>query len=251
MDRSLYTQPTRTLPSLFDRFAPVSTQGQAIVDRREQAFRAALLAIPIATGLGWALRARRAGVVAGGIATLALGALRWQMSRWFRATPAYTVDGRVGDVELRSYPSAIEARAELEARNFEDALDLGFGRIACYMLGANSADEGLDMPTPVVTSIHDGAYTMSLAMPPGRTLASLPEPNDPRIVLREAPARRYAVLGFSGRFSRHNVSAHERRLLREVLDLGLVTRGSVCVAMYDSPATLPFLRHNEVWLEIA
>lgn len=251
MDRSLYTQPTRTLPPVFDRFAPVSTQGQAIVDRREQAFRAALLAIPIATGLGWALRARRAGVVAGGIATLALGALRWQMSRWFRATPAYTVDGRVGDVELRSYPSAIEARAELEARNFEDALDLGFGRIACYMLGANSADEGIEMPSPVVTSIHDGTYTMSVAMPPGRTLASLPEPNDPRIVLREAPPRRYAVLGFSGRFSRDNVSEHERRLLREVLDLGLVTRGSVGVAMYDSPATLPFLRRNEVWLEIA
>jgi hypothetical protein len=250
MDRSLYTQPTRTLPSIFNRFAPVSTQGQPAVTRRRQAFQAALLSIPIAAGLGWALRTRRAGTVAGGLAAFALGALRWQMSRWFRATPAYTVDGRVGDLELRSYPSAIEARAELEARSFEDALDLGFGRLACYMFGANAASEDIELPTPVVTSIHDGVYTMSVAMPPGRTLASLPEPNDPRITLREAPARRYAVLGFSGRFSRDNVSAHERRLLREVLELGLVTRGSVGVAMYDPPATLPLLRRNEVWLEI-
>jgi hypothetical protein len=250
MDRSLYAQPTRALPSLFERFAPVSTQGQPVVVRRQQAFHAALFSVPIATGLGWALRSRRAGMVAGGLAAFALGALRWQMSRWFRATPAYTVDGRIGDLELRSYPSGIEARAELETRSFADALNLGFGRIACYMFGANAADEGIEMLTPVVTSIHDGVYTMSIAMPPGRTLASLPEPNDPRIVLREAPARRYAVLGFSGRFSRENVSAHERQLLREVIDLGLVTRGSVGVAMYDSPATLPLLRRNEVWLEI-
>src|SRR5690606_921014 len=180
-----------------------------------------------------------------------LGALRWQMARWFSETPAYTLDGRVGDLELRSYPMRLEARAELEARSFEEAIDLGFGRLACYLFGANSADEDLAMTTPVVTSIQDGRYTMAIAMPPGRPLATLPEPDDPRIVVREAPSRRFAALRFRGRFTRENVNRHERRLLREVLDLGLVTRGSVSFAMYDSPATLPLLRRNEVWLEIA
>ena len=189
-------------------------------------------------------------MAAGGLAALALGALRWQMSRWFCESPSYTVDGRIGDIEIRSYPGAIEARAELEARSFEEALDLGFGRLACYVFGANATDEDIDMTMPVITSIRDGMYAMSIAMPPGRTLSSLPEPSDPRVILREAPARQYAVLGFSGRFSRNNVSTHERRLLREVVDLGLVTRGSVGVAMYDSPATLPFLRRNEVMIEI-
>jgi hypothetical protein len=172
------------------------------------------------------------------------------MSRWFCQSPAYTVDGRIGDIELRSYPRCVEARAELESQRFDDALDLGFGRLACYVFGANATDEAIAMTTPVLTSIQDGVYTMSIAMPPGRTLPSLPEPDDPRIDLREAPARRFAVSRFTGRFSRENVSEHERRLLREVLDLGLVTRGSVWFAMYDSPVTLPFLRRNEVWLEI-
>jgi hypothetical protein len=250
MDRTLYQEPMRSLPSFFGRFSPVSTQGQEVAPRRKLGFRASLLAIPVATGLGWALRSRRAGMAAGGLAALALSALRWQMSRWFCESPAYTVDGCIGDLEIRSYPSAIEARAELEARSFEEALDLGFGRLACYVFGANATDEDIDMTTPVITSIRDGVYAMTIAMPPGRPLATLPEPNDPRVVLREAPARRYAVLSFSGRFSRRNVSEHERRLLREVIDLGLVTRGSVGVAMYDSPATLPFLRRNEVMLEI-
>ena len=251
MDRSLYEPATSSLPSIFGRFPPVTTQGQAVVHPRKLAFRGSLLAIPLAAGIGWALRSRRAGLAAGGLAALALGALRWQMSRWFCETPVYTVDGRIGDLELRSYPTQIEARAQLEARRFEEALDLGFGRLACYVFGANAADEDIRLTTPVVTSIHDGMYTMSIAMPPGRPLTSLPEPDDPRVVLREAPVRRCAALGFSGRFTRENVSRHERRLLREVLDLGLVTRGSVAFAMYDSPATLPFLRRNEVWLEIA
>jgi SOUL heme-binding protein len=238
------------VPSFFGRFSPVSTQGQAVAPAHKRVFRAALLGIPLVTGLGWALRSRRAGLAAGGLAALALGALRWQMSRWFCESPSYTVDGRIGEIEIRTYPGGIEARAELEARSFEEALDLGFGRLACYVFGANTTDEDIDMTTPVITSIRDGVYAMSIAMPPGRTLSSLPEPSDPRVMLREAPPRRYAVLPFTGRFSRNNVSEHERRLLRDVIDLGLVTRGSVGVAMYDSPATLPFLRRNEVMLEI-
>lgn len=250
MDRILFQPPTSAPPSFFDWLAPASTQGRAAAPRRRRAFRLALLSIPAAAGISWALRSRRAGVTAGGLATLALGALRWQMSRWFCESPAYTIDGRIGELELRTYPRAVEARAELEARSFEEAIDLGFARLACYSFGANAAYMDIAMTTPVIASVSDGVYAMTIAMPPGRTLASLPEPDDPRVVLREAPERRYAVLGFAGRFSRDNVGAHERRLLRQVLDLGLATRGSVGVAMYDSPATLPFLRRNEVMIEI-
>lgn len=251
MDRTLSEQPPSSLPSILGWFPPVTTQGQTIVRRRRLGFRSGLLAIPIASALGWAIGSRRTGLAAGGLAALALGGLRWQMARWFCDTPAYSVDGRVGDLELRTYPAQVEARAELEARRFEEALDLGFGRLACYVFGANATDEDIAMTTPVVTAIQDGMYTMSIAMPPGRPLTALPEPDDPRVVLREVPSRRFAVLRFSGRFKRENVSHHERRLLREVLELGLVTRGSVAFAMYDSPATAPFLRRNEVWLEIA
>ena len=130
---------------------------------------------------------------------------------------------------------------QLEVQDFERALDSGFGRLACYIFGANARDEDLAMTTPVVTTMRDGVYTMAFGMPPGRSVASLPQPDDPRIELREVPARRIAVLRFHGRFTRDNVEAHERRLLREIVDAGLVARGSVAFAGYDSPATLPAL----------
>src|SRR5262245_40829924 len=98
MEPTLYEQPTSSLPSIFGRSPPASTQVQAVVGRRRLGYRSGLLAIPIAAGLGWALRSRRTGLAAGGIAALALGALRWQMARWFCDTPAFVVDARVGDL---------------------------------------------------------------------------------------------------------------------------------------------------------
>src|SRR5688572_9125260 len=98
MDRTLYEQPSSPLPSILGRFPPVTTQGQTVVRRRRLGFRSGLLAIPIASALGWALRTRRTGLVTGGLAALALGGLRWQMARWFCDTPLYSVDGRIGDL---------------------------------------------------------------------------------------------------------------------------------------------------------
>lgn len=250
MEPTAFSPSTRVLPSIFDRFPEASTQGLPAVNQRRVAFRAGLLAIPVATGLGWAIRSRRAGFVAGGLAAFALGALRWQMARWFLPTPAFTVDGRIGDLELRSYPAQVEAATELHVSAFEDALDRGFARLACYIFGANGACEDISMTTPVVTTMHEGAYEMSFIMPPGRTLTSLPPPHDSRVQLREVPARRFAVLPFRGRFTRENVGHYECELLQQVIIAGLAARGSTSFAAYDSPATLPFLRRNEVWIEI-
>lgn len=239
------------IPAMPEPLAQPITLGQLAPRRRKQVFRAGLLAIPLAAGLGWALRSRRTALVAGGVATFALGALRWQLARWFTDTPAYDVDARVGAIELRSYPMRIEARAALEACDFEHALDLGFGRLACYLFGANATGEDIAMTTPAITTLRDGAYSMAFVMPPGRPVASLPLPDDPRVELVEAPAYRVAVLPFRGRFTRDNVAVHEERLIEAIVELGLVTRGSIGFAGYDSPATLPFLRRNEVWIEIA
>lgn len=250
MEPMLYPSPTPALPSIFERFPPASTQGLPAANRRRIAFRSSLLSIPIAAGLGWALRSRRAAFVAGGIVTVALGALRWQMGRWFLPTPMYEVEARIGNLELRGYPLQVEACTELHTSVFEDALDRGFARLACYIFGANAASVDISMTTPAITTMHAGVHAMSFIMPPGWPLSSLPEPEDPRVLLRETPARRIAALAFRGRFTAENVRRHEDVLLQAVLEAGLVARGSVMFAAYDSPATLPFLRRNEVWIQI-
>lgn len=240
------------VPSIFDHFPKVSTQPLHAVRPRNIAFLSSLLAVPVATGIGIGLASSsiRRGILAGGIAALALGALRWQLSRWFTPSPAYSVEASIGDIELRRYPVRIEARAEVHAHDFETALDRGFGHLACYIYGANSQDKDIEMTTPVLTTMRDGHYEMSFVMPPQMSIEALPHPDDPRIELREVAEKRVAVLGFHGRFTKSNIEAHERELLRQLVDAGLSAKGSVMFAGYDSPATLPMLRRNELWIEI-
>lgn len=231
----------------------VVTPPKFATEWRKSALKAASIGVPIGVGILAALRGERSigrGILAGAGAALALGALRWQMARWFTAAPAYTVLGRVGEIELRAYPDLVEARTEVDAQQFEDALDAGFGRLACYVFGANGHHTDLPMAAPVLTEMHAGRYLMTFVMPPGRALGTLPTPDDPRIELRVTPARQIAVLAFRGRFTADNVGAHERTLLGSVVDAGLVGRGSVVFAGYDGPSTLPFLRRNELWLEV-
>jgi hypothetical protein len=95
------------------------------------------------------------------------------------------------------------------------------------------------------------SWIMSFTMPSGSTLASLPIPDDARVRLRPLPERRIAALRFSGRYTPLTVGDKARELSRLVERAGLRPRGVVEFAGYDPPSTLPFLRRNEVWVEVA
>jgi hypothetical protein len=211
-------------------------------------------ALASALGVGAAVSAltesRRAGLVAGG-ATLALaGALRWQLQRWFTDQPAYEVEQRIGDLEIRRYPARVEARTWIEAP-FREALDQGFRRLAGYIFGGNDGDDHIAMTTPVSSRPADGGRLVMFTMPPGKALADLPRPDDPNVELREVPERRVAVLKFRGSYKGDRIEAQARRLRELVAEAGLPAKGEPLFAGYDPPMTLPALRRVEVWLELA
>jgi hypothetical protein len=111
--------------------------------------------------------------------------------------------------------------------------------------------ETIAMTSPVNVATHDArSYTISFNLPEGRTLASLPAPNDERVRLERRPRRRVAVAAFRGRYSGARVAQKFSELLATVRAAGLGYRGSPEFAGYDPPSTLPFLRRNEVWLEL-
>jgi hypothetical protein len=111
--------------------------------------------------------------------------------------------------------------------------------------------EMIAMTLPVNVTTHDDrSYTISFSLPDGRTLASLPAPNDERVRLERRPRRRVAVATFRGRYSGSRVARKFAELLATVRAAGIAYRGSPEFAGYDRPSTLPFLRRNEVWLEL-
>jgi hypothetical protein len=201
-----------------------------------------------------------------GLGAVTVGGLvvRWQTARHFVEEPRHTVLRRLGDgVEIRRYDAVVVAETRVDGP-YESAPSEGFRRLAGYIFGGNRARESIAMTAPVVHEGSEriamtapvvqgasaGAQTITFVMPPGRTLESLPIPDDPRVTLREVPAREVAVLRYSGTTSRAILDEKAAALRGELERHGLAPTSEPVSARYDPPTTLPFLRRNEVWLEL-
>ena len=218
---------------------------------RRAAFWSSLVAAPALIGAGAArvFQSRRAGLLAGGLTALGLGGLRWQLQRLFNHEPDHDLERRIGRLEIRRLAPRVEARTTVDLDAFDRALEVGVDRLLDYLNGGNRAGETIEMSSPV-TATHRLGFTVGFVMPPGRTRASLPVPDDDQVLLVEAPRQRIAALRFRGRYDADNVGVHESELLRLVADAGLEPVGPIVFAGYDPPSTLPVLRRNELWVEL-
>jgi hypothetical protein len=232
--------------------ASVATQPHNNKLARSIAFGVSALATPLAIGGGVAAltRSRRSGLIAGGIAGAVIAAVRWQLQRWFTDEPAYVVERRTGELEIRHYAARVEAHTRLTVPDFETAIDEGFRRLASYIFGGNDAKQSIAMMTPVITTPRASTHSVAFVMPPDRTLASLPAPADKRVRVVEMPARRIAAMRFHGRYTDRVMLEQTRRLHELVAAADLETRGQPMFAGFDPPSTLPWLRRTEMWIEL-
>jgi hypothetical protein len=245
----------------------VATHGKNPLTWRKVAFWSGIITLPAAVAVLGSRRSRVAGGVAGGLTALALAGLRWQFQRWFSAEPSYDIEKRIGKLEIRRYAAHVEAFTRVLTSNHDEALENGFRRLAGYIFGGNHRKETLEMSAPVTTRTDDhgeklemtspvinqrsgNSHVMSFVMPPGRELASLPEPTDDLVELDVVPARRIAVLSYRGRYDASSVRQHQDELLGEVRSAGLHPVGTPLFAGFDPPNTIPWLRRNEVWVEV-
>jgi hypothetical protein len=189
--------------------------------------------------------------------------------------PNYSLVSEGSVFEIRRYAPQLLAETEVTGR-FDEVGDEAFRRLAGFIFGNNQAAEKIAMTAPVsqvpvIAKADKGGtripmtapvkqqaaeaasetYRISFVMPSRFTLDTVPRPQDPRVVLREEPARLMAVLRYSGGWAESRYRAHERQLLEAVRAEGLTPIGMPVYARYNSPFSLPFLRRNEVMIEIA
>ncbi|MBM4382145.1 MAG: heme-binding protein [Deltaproteobacteria bacterium] len=179
--------------------------------------------------------------------------------------PTYQVVERRPDYELRAYGPYVVAEVEVKGTQ-ESAGNAGFRVLAAYIFGENRSRESIAMTAPVTTArsqkiamtapvieraAGEGTYLVQFTMPAGYTLASLPEPKDRRVQLREVAARSVAVRRYSGGWSQSRYQAELQTLERALRRDALAFVGEPLWARFNSPFSLPFLRRNEIWLELA
>jgi hypothetical protein len=237
---------------------PMPQTPAAHESRRARLFEQASLLLPLA-GLGagaWLARDARTRAV--GIAALggALGAglFRWQLARLFTEKARYEVEASDGDFEVRHYAARVQAETVINAAPWAQSLNDGFHRLAGYIFGKNSKLARIAMTAPVTVTVGSAdraIRSVAFKMPDSRPLESLPEPEDRRITLRRISARRVAVLGFSGRYGAAFPERARQALLARVRAAGLIPIGDITFAGYDAPSTLPFLRRNELMVEVS
>ena len=187
--------------------------------------------------------------------------------------PTFTVARRLSDeVEIRAYAPYVVAEVRVQA-SAEEAGSQAFPILAGYIFGKNKGERTMAMtapvtqtpastgtPTaepvklamtaPVTQTPSDGGYRVQFVLPSDVSLATAPEPLDPRVVLREEPAQRVAVIRYRGFWSDANYQEHLVRLQDSLRREGLAWRGEPVWSRYDPPITPWFLRRNEIWLTL-
>ena len=177
--------------------------------------------------------------------------------------PDYEIVQSDNNIEIREYGPMIIAEVEVDGKR-EDAIRNGFRLLANYIFGNNTV--GLDITTkaqvnqqesqkiamtaPVQLKSKGKSWLMSFVMPSKYSMDSLPEPNDDRVNLKEILNTKFIVIEFSGTNSNENIDKHEKDLLNYIESNKIKISGSPKYAFYNPPWTLPFMRRNEVMIEI-
>lgn len=119
------------------------------------------------------------------------------------------------------------------------------------VLESRSQSEKIAMTAPVMDTISEtGAHTVAFTMPKQYTLETLPRPLESKIRLRQIPATKKAVLRYSG-YATPKIVEKKKQILREYLVRDGYTPASPALsAQYNPPLSFPFLRRNEILIDI-
>ena len=167
--------------------------------------------------------------------------------------------------ELREYPPQILAEIIVDG-SVEDAGSKAFRPLFRYISGANRSrgkiamtapvsqeekGEKISMTAPVSQERVQGKWAVSFMMPASYTLETLPAPDDPNIKLRQVPARRVAVVRYSGFWSEEKYLLNKDKLEKWINDSRFTVAGEAVWARYNPPFTPWFMRRNEILIPVA
>ena len=178
-------------------------------------------------------------------------------------TPNYEIVESQANIEIRQYKPMIIAEVQMDGER-KDAIGDGFRFLADYIFGNNAIEQNIAMTAPVqqqkstkiamtapVQQQSTGdAWQVSFVMPAEYSMQTLPKPANDRVTLTEIPAKQFVAIRFSGMNSEDNLKEHEQKLMEYVKTNNLSVTGSPKYAFYNPPWTLPFMRRNEVMIEI-
>lgn len=182
--------------------------------------------------------------------------------------PKYTLLEKDQAFELRDYAPKIIAEVFVDG-DMRESSSKGFRLIADFIFGNNTAQSGksekismtapvsvepsaekLSMTAPVGVQQANKGWKVYFVMPSQYTLETLPKPKNPQVTIKSLPSQKFAVLRFSGLVDQEKMAKKVAELKEWAGNKKLKMLGSPELARYNPPWTLPFLRRNEMMVEV-
>ena len=162
--------------------------------------------------------------------------------------PKYRVVKKLGEVEIREYPSLILAQTSLKKSDYDQEGSNGFRTVAGYIFGGNQSQQKIAMTAPVIMKMGDSA-SMSFVMPSEYNMQDLPTPSNNQVKLIQESPKILAVIRFGGYSSTDKIKKYAEQLYIELKSNNLETRGELLFLGYNAPWDVTN-RRNEVAIEL-
>ena len=178
--------------------------------------------------------------------------------------PHYQVLHDYGQLQIRLYPALVVAETGINA-DYKNSSNQGFQRLAGYIFGNNQKQqkmamtapviqeqktETLAMTAPVIQQKSGPVWLMAFVLPKGYSVSTAPIPLDPAVIIKEFPEKKVAVIQYSGFLSEQGIEEKSEELKNWLTQQGHKAISPARSAAYDPPWSLPFLRRNEVHIDI-
>lgn len=179
-------------------------------------------------------------------------------------TPGYAVVLAEDNKEIRAYDSYVMAQTVVQGE-YDESSSKAFRILFEYISGANQASEKIsmtapvtqgqsgekiEMTAPVTQGRTGGGWSMAFVLPSKYDFNTAPRPTDPRVELVQIPARTMAALRYRGFTSPEKIVRLGTELMAWSEQNGYLPVAAPASARYDPPWTIPFLRRNEVLVEV-
>eukprot|EP00270_Netrium_digitus_P013351 TRINITY_DN4421_c1_g1_i1.p1 TRINITY_DN4421_c1_g1~~TRINITY_DN4421_c1_g1_i1.p1 ORF type:complete len:370 (+),score=57.05 TRINITY_DN4421_c1_g1_i1:145-1254(+) len=119
---------------------------------------------------------------------------------------------------------------------------------------SSGGSEKMEMTTPVMTQKQDdGQWKMAFVMPSKYDESTLPVPIESKVNIRRVPPKMVAVVAFPGIITEGIVKFREQSLREAIAaekGVRIIPGAEAEAAQYNPPFTLPFMRRNEIAIEV-
>jgi len=173
---------------------------------------------------------------------------------------------QVEKIEVRNYESMVLVSSDMSA----DGMNSAFRNLFRYISGENEGSTEIAMTAPVLMDESEttakgseiamtapvfmkkqsAQQVMSFVMPADFTMQNTPKPISSDVWITEIKDYKVVVIKFSGLLSDNNVEKQTRILNNWIANNGYTAISEPINAAYNGPFTIPWLRHNEVLIEV-